>query len=307
MQSILILYQGDDWKRSKPHHSDAQSFGYATWASQCKKKNIELYRATPDWFRNGRFFRSWKFTANGWEKVKKAVVPTVIYDKCSIYDQKTGAILPKVMIQKNKIETACRVVNDPEFSNLFDSKLNQALIFSQYLPKSSLVYPGQVVLKKGKSPIVLKEFYGSGGKKVVISHEAKMVAQKKLLFQEFIDASKNGVLQDVRIVFLGSKPQYALTRIAKKGSLYTNFHQGAHIEFLDLKKLSRMIALAKEIMQPLEIFPKRIFSLDFLVAQKTGRAYLVEINSMPGLDVFSEKSKKILEGYTRNLTEYLLS
>jgi glutathione synthase/RimK-type ligase-like ATP-grasp enzyme len=306
-KSIFILYQGDDWATTVPGHTDAQEFGYTAWGTLCEKQGIDLLRGSLAWFKNGAFTKMWRFENGKWKKVAKKVKPNVIYDKCSLYDRKTGKLVTEVLEKKQEVEKYFTLVNDTEFTNLFDNKLYQSVIFHQYMPDSHLVQAGETVRKSGADPIVLKGFYGSGGKKVTISSALSVRADRKMLQQEFIHATHKGTLQDIRIVFVGEKPVYALTRIAKKRSLYTNFHQGARIEFLDLKKLKNVLAITKKIVVQLRPFQKKVFSLDFLIDSKKRKPLLVEINSMPGLDVFSPESAAYLKKYLVALTHYLLS
>jgi hypothetical protein len=306
MKSILILYTGDDWEVEKPRHSDAQAFGYKTWGELCNESNIKLTRASIQWFKDGKFMKYWEFDGD-WIKVNEPILPTVVYDKSRNYDSETGVVLNDVIAKKKEINSIIPLLNTPEFSELLDNKLNQSLIFHQFMPKTVLVNRGYFKNEDGKK-VVIKEFYGSGGKKVSFPDERQIEIKSTSLVQEFLDGkNEHGVLQDYRIVFIEDKPQYMLSRIAKENSLYTNFHQGAKVEFINLNEYTNIVNYALEISKTLEVFDRRIFSLDFLKERDTGKLYLIEINTMPGLDVFDEHSKQILIQYLRNLNNYLIS
>jgi hypothetical protein len=305
-KSILILYQENDWSESSPDFSDAQNFGYNTWAQLCRAQGLVLVRASIEWFTGKSFSKHWMNVDGKWTKVSHTIAPSVIYDKCNEYNPKTGELIPSLHAKKRDLARAFSVYNEPEFTELFHSKLQQAVIFGESMPKTELVHPGDKIKGTKTKPVVLKNFFGSGGKQVTILDHNYTVTTK-MLKQEFIAASKNGVLKDVRIVFLGSEPVYALSRKAKKGSLFTNFHQGASIEFIPLSAISKEVSNAKKIAKKVTVFRKAIFSLDFLTDPKTKKIYLMEINTMPGLDVFSQESLTTLKSYLKKLTQYLLS
>ncbi len=306
-QVITILYIEDDWHKPEVDHSESQKLGYSTWGKIAEKMGIRLTRVSIEWFHTDGFVKFWEFTGRSWVKKEEKLVPSVCYDKSRGYDELSLKEIPEAMTKKQRINAISPVINDPLFSSLLNNKLNQALIFHKYMPSSRLVLPGEVIENKEKEMLVLKSFFGSGGKQVKITNEQNIKIEEKLLLQEFIKAKSGDVLKDIRIVFLGEKPQYALSRRAAEGSYHTNFHQGATIEFLDLNDLNDIISYSKEISKSLDIFPKKVFSMDYLIATETGKPYLIEINTMPGLDVFDEKSISILEDYLTELSKYLLA
>jgi glutathione synthase/RimK-type ligase-like ATP-grasp enzyme len=310
MQSILILYNSDNWNAVQPSHSDAQKFGYDIWGYICMRKKVLLTRASLHWFNNttNAFDKHWEFQEGKWiKKENDKFKPDVIYDKSRNYDSATIEYLPDIFNKKIRISSCVPIVNNPDMTDLLDNKLNQVVLFANYMPRSILVNKGVSFEAKKDAPVVLKKFFGSGGKQVRIVNEGKIVAETRMIKQDFIQARRGGVLRDVRLVFIGDGVQYGLSRIAKEDSFYTNFHQGARIEFLDLTQYTKLIKKAKEITKPLKIFSKRVFALDFLIDAKTKQEYLMEINTKPGLDVFDEHSKPILESYVEKLTDYLLN
>lgn len=309
MKSILILYNKDSWDIEQPKHTPAQKLGYSVWGQICQEKNIKLSRASFQWFNTEKKFfdKHWQYDNGKWlKKENNKFLPTVIYDKTRNYDFKTIEYLPECYKKKLRIAACCPIINYPEMTNFLDHKLNQVLVFNKHMPNAKVVEKGEEYLALKDSPVVLKNFFGSGGKQVQIITKGKVKIEQRMLKQEFIKAKKQGVLKDVRLVFIGDQVQFGLSRIAKQDCLFTNFHQGASIRFLDLKDYQDLIKKALAIAKPLQVFPKRIFALDFLFDAETGKEYLIEINTKPGLDVFDEKSKPILKKYLSNLTDYLL-
>ncbi len=123
------------------------------------------------------------------------------------------------------------------------------------------------------------------------------------MVQEFIISekgipgfSKKKEVADLRLVFMHHKLSYALSRIAKRGSLFTNLHQGASGVLVPEKFIPQGVwEITRKIIKKLEIFPKAQYSLDFIFSN-SGKAYLVEMNTTPGIDLVTtlgnEKIKK---------------
>jgi len=154
------------------------------------------------------------------------------------------------------------------------------------------------VLKKvSSSKVVLKPLYGSGGAGIIIE-EKKQIAPASLaypiLVQEFIKSdcgipgfSTQKELSDLRMVFLNNSLIFSLSRIAKKGSLFTNFHKGASAILVPEKKIPLSAKkMAREINSILGTFPKAHYSLDFIFTNQ-GRPVLIEINTTPGFDLLN--------------------
>jgi hypothetical protein len=307
-KSILILYTGDDWELDQPDYSTSQKIAYDLWGEIAAEQGIQLLRAAVTWFHEKEFSKYWQYSSSGWQKVESVVTPTVIYDKSERYDKATGELRYDLVANKIQIDKCIPVLNSPDFSMLLDNKLNQSVIFAEYLPYSRIALAGELISNPQHKKIVIKRFHGSGGKYVQITTAEEIRIEQKSLIQDFIAArSADGVLKDIRLVYLGSTVQYALSRIAMADSDFTNFHQGARIEFLNLADLNWLIDYAKPIAAKLEIFPKRNFSLDFMISVADHEPYLIELNNMPGLDVFDDQSLPQLTAYLTNLTDYLVN
>ena len=200
--------------------------------------------------------------------------------------------------------------NNPLFRTMVNNKLSQYAIFSEFMPKSFVAMDKKDILRvfpKIKSKkIVVKPLYGSGGHGIVIDEKRKALNKKyqyPVLVQEFIVSekgipgfSKKKEISDLRLVYMNHKLSYALSRIAKKGSLFTNLHQGASGVLVPEKFIPKNVTkIARSIIKKLEMFPKAQYSLDFIFSN-SGKAYLVEMNTTQGIDLVTtlgnEKVKK---------------
>ncbi len=304
-KALVVIYTGDDWEKPATQLPPGTQRGFEIWQKILKAKGYELGRASIKWFAEGAFRKYWHITSDGtWEKVTDPLEPEYLYDKTRSYDRKTGQPIFDVFAIKQDLNEKIPMINSPEFTNLITNKLNQAVIFSKFMPSTKLLLPGSKVINPTKDNVVLKRLYGSGGEQVKIS-DAKSIGIKELLVQqEFVKATKNGELKDIRVGFVGDEPQYAYYRIAKKGELFTNVHMGASMKFERLDKLKSLLKFSEEIARPLQVFPKRVYSLDYLIDATTEKPFLIEANSMPGFENFPDSA---LEKFYSSLTKLFFS
>ncbi|MDP2587322.1 MAG: hypothetical protein Q8P33_00920 [bacterium] len=305
MKTLLTLYTGDDWKLDQPVMSNGLDRSYQAWGRVAQRQKVQITRASMTWYRRGAFTKYWRYDqrADRWEKIKKTIKPDGIYDKARVHDRKTGQQLVYLLGLKREIGSAIPMVNIPQFSELVDNKLTQAVIFADAMPSTQLWLPGASVKNPSGKTVVLKTIGGSGGTFVKITKNKSIPVKQLSIQQNFIMATKGGVLRDIRICYIGDQPQYVYSRVAAPGSLYTNVHMGAHMEFMKLKEIPELLVLCKRLMGPLRIFPKRIMSFDFLIDAKKGHPYLVETNTMPGTNNFSDA---LLERFFDRVTRYTL-
>ena len=227
-----------------------------------------------------------------WIRVESPIFPDAVFDKVS------GKYDYSLFELKQRMTQKFPVNNSPLFRTLLNNKLAQYLAFSKFMPttyvaENKIQLEGAVVQIRTEK-IVLKEVYGSGGKQVSITD--KISAQKTalsfpLIIQEFIETSgipkfsPKGSVADLRLVYVNNTFIYALSRIAKNGSLLTNFHQGAHVVFVPSKTIPRnCLELSEKIREKLKLFQKVSYSLDFMF-DTMERPFFIEMNTTPGFDL----------------------
>lgn len=299
---MLNLSSGNDWHRPQPKLTPDHEEQYNALWHVLHKKKLELLRASYQWFKDGYFTHSWRMVRPGeWEKHTGKIRPSFIYDRTVRFDWQTGDYLITPYNTKREIARHVPLYNMPDFTELIDNKLYQATIFSDVMPTTRLWHTGQTVSNPKGEHVVLKHIGGSGGTFVTITTEKKIPVDTTLIQQGFIRAAKKD-LRDYRVGIIGEQIQYVYSRIAAKGSLYTNVHQGAHMEFAALKDVQPITRQAKKILARLRPFRKKILSLDFMVDTSNNTPYLVESNSYPGTANFGAAR---LEKYLTNLVDYL--
>jgi len=302
--AILVLYAGGDWKRKIPNFPTL-AHAYAEWGYILRKQGMRLTRGSSEWFSNGAFQRYWELGKDGvWKKVSGRLVPIAIEDRSRDHHPVTGEYIGETFLKKLEINKRVPMLNVPEFNDLVSNKLNQAVMFHKFMPKTDLIMPGTVIKNPSGKRLVLKALGGYGGDYVEVTNKKRIKVETLKLQQQFIKASQKGVLRDFRIVYFGDKPQYGLTRTAPKGSFITNIHLGGGFEHIPLKKLGKLVEYGKEINKPLQVFPKRICSFDYMYDAKTKKPYLIEINAKPTIETLTGK---LLTRYFTNFTKYILS
>lgn len=309
MKKVLILFGKSDWKKAKPFSNKDYQYSYEYFYSLCKKNNIQMYRASYEWYDYEKhlFKYAWIYEGAGgnWKKVEN-IKPDLIYDK-------TKARL-EVYHKKELIGINYRFINDLNFTKLIDDKFTTSIVFNKWSKKSWIIKNTNElkdILPQIKSrKIVLKPLSESGGKDVQII-DRKNIAKIKLaqenIAQEFINSSGGvpGVskkMHDLRLVFVNNKLIYSYIREPKAGSFLANLAQGGSLIIVPKEKLPKslqlIIAYANEVFAT---FNPRVYSID-LMFDENKKPWIVELNSMPGLFFTPEEKPYMLKMYSELLS-----
>ncbi|EKE15980.1 MAG: hypothetical protein ACD_11C00057G0005 [uncultured bacterium] len=298
-KKIVTIYYEDDWnKEGVPIDSEPTRKSFEDMHERGFKKGYEMFRASIQWYnlKSGTFEKTWKFRNGEWIKEEKPVRPDLVFDKVGGVRDYEFFDLKMKMAQKSK------VFNHPLFKTIYSNKLSQYLILSDFMPKSFLAIDKKELEEALKNilseKVVLKPVYGSGGFGIIITEKSKAISEwgeYPVFIQEFIKNengipgfSKEGEIADLRMIFFNHEFRYALSRIAKKGSLFTNFHQGATAVMVPEDKIPDSAkAMAAEIIKKLSVIKKAHYSLDFMFT-KEGMPLLIEMNTTPGVDLLRE-------------------
>jgi glutathione synthase/RimK-type ligase-like ATP-grasp enzyme len=316
-KKIVVVYKGDDWKKKIPlekHPPTRESF--EDWHERGLRNGVEMFRASIEWYdpKKNIFTKSWAYRDKKWLKIESPIKPDLIFDKIA------GKHDYSLFDRKIEISRKVKIFNSPLFRTIFDNKLSQYIIFKEFMPTSFLAASKKELLenlpKIKSSKVVLKPLYGSGGFGITITEKNKvgnLRIEYPVLAQEFVKSnrgipgfSKKRMVADLRMVFFNHKLIYALSRIAKRGSLFTNFHQGAQAVLVPEKNLPRSAKkFAQGITNKMKIFPKANYSVDLLF-RDSGTPILMEINTTPGFDLLHiVGDEKIKEKNFTQLTKVL--
>jgi glutathione synthase/RimK-type ligase-like ATP-grasp enzyme len=312
-KKIVVIYRDSDWKRDTPFDSIPTRESFQDWHERGLSKGIELYRASIKWFNKKKchFTKGWAYRHKKWIKINSPIKPDLIFDKLA------GKNDYPLFDYKIELSRKTKIFNHPLFRTILDNKLSQYLIFKDFMAFSFLATNQKEylsALKKIKSSrVVIKPLYGSGGFGIIIETKQKAKKIKNIfpvLLQEFIvsnrgipNFSRKNEVADLRMIFINHKFIYALSRIAKSGSLFTNFHQGAAALLVPEKNIPVSAKkMASKIIAKLKLFPEAHYSLDFMFTN-SGKPVLVEMNTTPGFDLLHiVGDEKIKE---RNFCEFI--
>lgn len=311
-KKIVTIYDGDDWNKEIPISHIPTRLSFQDWHEKGLKQNIEMFRASIQWYdmKKNLFTKSWAYRDGKWLKINKAVKPDLIFDKIA---GKKDYIL---FDQKIEISKKIKIFNNPLFRTIFDNKLNQYMVLEDFMPKSFFangIKELKINSKKIRSKkIVIKPLYGSGGKGIVIVDKIKINYKNlefPVLIQEFIQPvgipgfSKKIEVSDLRMIYYNNKYIYSLSRVARGNSLFTNFHKGATAILVPENKIPKnAIVAAKKIVKKISIFNQNNYSLDFIF-DKSGKPYLIEMNTTPGFDLLRIVGNKDL--LNKNFDEFI--
>ena len=305
MKKVLILYGKSDWRESKPFSNKNFQSSYEYFYSLCKEKDLEMYRASYQWYdyENNFFKYAWTYESkeSGWKKVEN-IYPDLIYDKT-----KAGM---ETYYKKELISAKYPFVNNLRFTRIMDDKLITSLIFHKWSKKSWIVNNQKKlrsILPRIKSQkFVIKPIAESGGRFVQIldKKEAleKVTFGNDYLVQEFIDSSSGvpGVsehMHDLRLVFINDKLSYSYIREPKEGNYLANLSQGGSLFIVPKDQIPRSLApIIRCANKVFETFNPRIYSIDFMFDENK-RPWIVELNSMPGLYFTPQEKPHMLELY----------
>lgn len=304
MKKVLVLFGKRDWNKKEPFGDKQYQNSYEFFYSLCRKKDIEMFRASYEWYdyENNIFKHAWTFNeADGWKRVDD-IKPDLIYDKTK---SSVEAYYKKELISENY-----RFINSLRFTRIMDDKLITSLIFHKWSKRSWIVNNRkklESILTKIKSQkFVVKPISESGGKNVQIIDKEE--ALKKIIFgddylvQEFIDSSSGvpGVsehMHDLRLIFINDKLSYSYIREPEKGNYLANLSQGGDLSIVPREKiphaLKPIIRCANKVF---ETFNPRIYSIDFMFDENK-QPWIVEMNSMPGLYFTPQEKPYIIEMY----------
>lgn len=295
-RNVVVIYYGDDWKKKIPMKNALPTkVSFEDWHERGLRHGVEMYRASLKWYdvKKNIFKKTWAYRNKKWIKIRKPIKPDMIFDKVM------GKRNYQLFDYKMEISKKTKLFNNPLFRISVDNKLAQYLLMKEFMPKSYLATNKKELIKalpKIKTDkVVIKPLHGSGGFGIVIDKKNKVLNKRfvyPVLVQEFIKSergipgfSKKNEVADLRMIFMNHRLIYALSRIAKKGSLFTNFHQGATAVLVPKKYIpQKTIKMANSILNKLKIFSEANYSLDFIFTN-SGKPLLVEMNTTPGFDL----------------------
>ncbi|MEK9151706.1 MAG: hypothetical protein AAB547_03685 [Patescibacteria group bacterium] len=304
MKKVMILFGKSSWRQSVPFANKDYQYSYEHFYSLCRKNGVQMYRASYQWYdyKNHFFKYAWIYTGEGggWKRVKN-IRPDLIYDK-------TKARM-EVYYKKSLIAERYPFTNDLRFTQLIDDKFITSNFFPEWSKESFIVRKNQElqkILPQIKTPLaVIKPISESGGKgiRIVSKKAAKKVAlDDEHIVQEFIDSSGGvpgigGGTHDFRLVLINERLVYAYIREPRSGALLANLAQGGSLKIVPNKRVPASVSpIIQRAGKVFRSFAPRIYTIDIMF-DRSGRPWVVELNSMPGLYFTPEEKPSMIRMY----------
>ncbi len=307
-KTILILYTAHHAPLDVPFSDKKYQRCYEALYTIGESMGLHLCRAPLTWYneKDNRFDRTWEFSHGQW-KISGPVVPDLVLDRTRGYSD-TDPI-------RRLIAHRFLFIHDPAFTRLANDKYGVARLLPQYfkpyqkvetvteLQEAISTIPGDM--------IVIKPNVGSGGEGVHILNKAdisKIDIHYPAIIQEFIDNSKgvpglSCTYHDLRLMFIDDELTYSYIRTPRPGSLLANIAQGGSMDFVPKEKIpSSLQPIIDATRELFSIFPDKLYTID-TIFDETGKPWIVEFNSMPGM-FFPEEEKVLMqEVYTKFLNK----
>lgn len=285
---VLTLYTAHDTDVDRAFGDKKYQAAYEHLYTLAKENGLRMCRAPLSWYdvAADRFSKAWVYESGTWSIVSN-IHPDMIYDK--------SATLPENHALRLLLGSRYPFMNDPEFSRIAGDKFLVAELFPKYFKRSFLVENQDALSARMAAltgdRLVAKPLHGSGGEGVVIADRATLSQESfeyPIILQEFIDSSR-GIANitpgyhDLRLVFVNDALIYSYIRIPRKGSLLANVAQGGKMQIVDPQDLPESLdPIIRDVQAGLSAFPNKIYTID-LMFDETGRPWIVELNTMPGI------------------------
>jgi glutathione synthase/RimK-type ligase-like ATP-grasp enzyme len=231
------------------------------------------------------FRAAWHWDGDNWT-LAHSITPDVIYDKAAVNAETTPA--------KDALLKHYPMINHPAFSLHAGSKLQVSRAFKEfakpYFRATSREDLINILAQLPDTLVVAKPERGNSGEGILIAEKAEILERVAfpILVQEFIDSS-NGIpgvmkgLHDLRIIYCNESLVYAYYRTPRAGGYLANVAQGGKQTMIAEEDIPNSVwPIVHAVQSHYEKFSPKIYTID-LMFDPTGRPWIVELNTMPGL------------------------
>ncbi len=293
---IIILYTGDDWKSRQPYYDHRKATAYEHFYTEAVEYGFEVRRASVRWFNGKAFTKSWGFVDGQWKKIRGHVVPSIVMDKSTFQYEEIGRIM--------RINEVFMTINPWELDLLATDKLLTASAFSGMTMPTFLVRRRSDLDRAAElidtDELIIKPRLGLGGEgiQIVQRNEFDSVEFDGLTIAQPMMDSSGGVpglfkgVHDFRVICTGDTPVMSYIRIPPEGERLANISLGATVQMVPVDEIPDAVhPLLERVFHRLSVFPRKIFSADFLFHD--GKPYLIEINTKPIMYLADHKNEEI--------------
>jgi len=310
---------------------------YRYFLLRCKKMGIKAaFAASKDIIGSGLFQSFWTYDKE-WVRNYTKAHSQVLFDKFTL-----GSIKQKHKLKLFTSSKSVYMFNNKIIKDLFENKLHTYKYFKEFvMPTVEITNPSKrkIILAKTKldkllkkhryeadfnDGYIIKDKTGAGGFKIhkidfdkfgfkkIMKHYEVDKKNKKILsyvIQPFINCNKGfsfgkycGLI-DLRLILLNHKIVQTYIRIAKKGKIQCNEHQGGNLVYMPIKIIPKdVLTMSRKIIKKLNAklnLKHSLYTLDFM-RSSNGNLYFIEGNINPGIDwnhrkkINEKKSKELI-------------
>lgn len=295
---------------------------YSYFLEVCKRNDLKAaFTSSGDIVGPGMCKSYWTFKSGAWNKVLENGFSKLIFDKVSPVNNKRSesynllfssrSVAPfndrnlfNICFDKQKTYDKFKAFAIPTVS----VERNNKKEFNKAYKKLRTEISRHQSEKDFSDQIIIKDRFGAGGLNIYkykLGNQDLPLPLKKhkkisFIIQPFVNFDKGFVYKkaltstDIRVIFLGKKIIQTYIRIAKQGEFRCNEHAGGLLKYVKREQLpKKVIKISKEIAKKLNK-NNALFTLDFVLSN-SGRVYLLEANTKPGLDWNQTKIENEIE------------
>lgn len=300
MKNIGVLWDEEvSWDGERPFKGESNdSYGY--FSERALDKNVKLYFGKYQWYGSGRLENAWVYDGS-WKKVRDVELDGV-FDKFH-FDEDTKKL-------KKQIAEEISILNHPEIEELCKDKLKTYQRYEDLVPETKEFSEDNLQEMFNRyEKVVLKPRFAFGGEGIHIIDENDEVPEvgEDYVIQSFVDSSSGieGIAEgthDLRGIVINGKLVAGYVRQNSEG-LISNVAQGGTKKPLSPEEFpGEALDTIQKVINDIEIDPHFI-SVD-LFFDENQKAYIVELNSKPGLGIYGDdEMKRQLEPVMDNLAE----
>lgn len=292
--------------------NESYNIVYGCFLEVCKKFKLKVaLTSSADIIGPGLCRSFWSFENKKWIRNNFECTSNLIFDK---FAPTNSGIKSRrnLLFSSNKV----KAFNDPLlFELFFDKQKTYEKLAIYSIPTVSLkentlkginkVCKELAVLTKNHvgtkdfgSEIVMKDQFGAGGenvykfstndsanilKTVLKNKNVSFIIQPFVKFDQGFSYHNAPATTDIRFVYLGGKIVQSYIRIAKTGDFRCNEHLGGSLTYLPLVEIPEKIVAKANLIAKVLKQKSSLYALDFVISNN-GNIYLLEGNTMPGLD-----------------------
>lgn len=297
---------------SKDFDNESYNIVYGYFLEVCKKFKLKVaLTSSIDIIGPGLFRSFWSFKNKKWTKNNAECSSNLIFDKFAPTNKGirsrrellfssnrvkpfNNSFLFEIFFDKQKTYEELSLYSIPTVS----LERNTLTSINKVCKKLAVMTGNHSGAKDFSTDIVMKDQFGAGGENVykfpinnskniletVLKNSGvSFIIQPFVKFDQGFSYQNEPATTDIRFIYLGEKIVQSYIRIAKTGDFRCNEHLGGSLTYLPLsdipiKLIKKANLIAKVLKQK-----SSLYALDFVISNN-GNVYLLEGNTMPGLD-----------------------